>query len=63
MNVYVTELSEETFASLVRNPQEWMPDHQSIMAYIGVNEFALEWMRIGIEAVAQDANAKLGVSQ
>ncbi|KAB8220939.1 Endoribonuclease L-PSP/chorismate mutase-like protein [Aspergillus novoparasiticus] len=54
VRIFIVHTNDEVIALLVQNFQRWMPDHKPVFTCVGVNELALEGMRIEIEAFAHD---------
>ncbi|KAK4466337.1 Endoribonuclease L-PSP/chorismate mutase-like protein [Cladorrhinum samala] len=54
INIYLTIIDEGVVGALVRNLQQWMPNHQPVMTAVGVAALGLEGMRVEIEVAAHD---------
>lgn len=54
VRIFIVQTNDEVIALLVQNLQKWMPDHKPVLTCVGVNQLALEGMRIEIEAFAHD---------
>ena len=52
--MYVLDMSEPTIEAVVRNLKKWLPNHRPILTCVGVQQLALEGMRIEIEVSAHD---------